>query len=426
MVLALLIARRFLPLFVTQFLGALNDNVFKNAMVVLLLWRAGSAGPVLVAAAGGVFILPYALFSGLAGELADRGDMARLARAVKLFEIALMALGTWGLLAANAWVLMAVLFGMGIHSTVFGPVKYALLPLQLHHDELVTGNGLVEAGTFLAILLGTILGGGLVIGGVWLVSGGSIAVAAAGYLAACFIPRAAPAAPGLKLDFTLWRGTVEVLGAARANREVWRAILAISWFWTVGATVLSQFPVVARDVLGADAGVVTLFLAVFSLGVGAGSMLEARLLKGVVSQRHAPLALLGISLFTADFVAASLAGPFATPAALLAAPAGWRIVGDLFLLAVSGGVFSVPLYALMQERAAVALRARVIAANNIVNALFMVAGAVVAAGLAAAGWGAPSILGLTAAANLVALVVFVAALPEAARPALLRRGQSKR
>jgi len=265
MVLVLLSARRFLPLFVTQFLGALNDNLFKNAMVVLLLWRAGDAGPVLVAVAGGVFILPYALFSGLAGELADRTDMSRLIRLIKLFEIALMALGAVGLALADPWLLMAVLFGFGVHSTFFGPMKYAILPVHLAQGELVIGNGLVEAGTFVAILIGTIVGGGLILApsGLWLVTAAGLLVACAGYAAACAIPTVAVGAPGLKLDANLWRGTVDILRIARANRPVWQAILAISWFWTMGATVLSQFPVLAKDVLGADSFVVTLFLAVF-------------------------------------------------------------------------------------------------------------------------------------------------------------------
>lgn len=407
----LLAARRFLPLFVTQFLGALNDNLFKNAMVLLLLWRAGSAGPALVAAAGGVFILPYALFSSLAGELADRSVMARLIRWVKLFEIGLMALGTMGFLSADPWLLMAVLFGMGVHSTFFGPVKYAILPVQLAPEELVGGNGLIEAGTFLAILVGTIAGGGLVLldGGVWIVSAAGLGVAVLGYAASRAIPAGPPASPGLALDWNIWRGTAAILRLTRGNREVWRAVLAISWFWTVGATVLSQFPVLAKDVLGADGAVVTLLLATFSIGVGAGSLLEARLLKGHVSLRHVPWACFGISLFTFDFVLASGGGRFADPAALLAAPAGWRILADLFGLALCGGVFSVPLYTVMQERSEPAIRSRVIAANNVMNAAFMVAGAVVAAVLASQGVGAPVILLVTAGANLVALAVLVRA-----------------
>ncbi len=407
MVLTLLAARRFLPLFVTQFLGALNDNLFKNAMVLLLLWREGAAGPALVAAAGGVFILPYALFSSLAGELADRSVMARLIRAVKLFEIALMLLGAAGFVTGDPWLLMAVLFGMGVHSTFFGPVKYAILPVQLAAAELVTGNGLIEAGTFLAILIGTILGGGLVLleGGIWVVSAAALLVAGLGYAAARSIPPTAPAAPGLRLDWNLWRGTFHILALTRANPVVWRAILAISWFWTVGATVLSQFPVLAKDVLGASGTVVTLFLATFSIGIGVGSLLEARLLHGHLSLRHVPWACLGISLFTFDFVLASGGGQFVDPAALLAGVAGWRILADLFGLAVCGGVFSVPLYTLMQERSDPAIRSRVIASNNVMNAVFMVAGAVVATVLAGQGVGSPTILALTAVANLTALAL---------------------
>ncbi len=418
MVITLLAARRFLPLFITQFLGALNDNLFKNAMVLLLLWRAGEAGPALVAAAGGVFILPYALFSSLAGELADGREMAGLIRIIKLFEIALMALGTIGFLAADPWLLMAVLFGMGVHSTFFGPLKYAILPVQLAHHELVTGNGLIEAGTFLAILAGTIMGGGLVLGegGAWMVSTASIGVAALGYAAARIIPAAPPASPGLRLDWNIWRGTAAILALTRANRPVWRAILAISWFWTVGATVLSQFPVLAKDVLGAGGPVVTLFLATFSIGIGAGSMLEARLLQGTISLRHLPWATAGISLFAWDFVSASTGIHLPNPAAIAGSPAGWRILADLFLLAVCGGIYSVPLYALTQERSDPALRSRVIAANNVMNALFMVAGAVIAAALASQGVGAPAILLITATANLLVLALIWHSLREPRNP----------
>ena len=405
----LLATRRFLPLFVTQFLGALNDNLFKNAMVLLLLWRAGAAGPALVAAAGGVFILPYALFSSLAGELADRSVMAGLIRWVKLFEIGLMVLGSVGFLTADPWLLMAVLFGLGVHSTFFGPVKYAILPVQLREGELVGGNGLIEAGTFLAILIGTIAGGGLVLldGGAWIVSAAGIAVAVLGYAASRGIVRTPPASPGLALDWNIWRGTAGILRLSRANPEVWRAVLAISWFWTVGATVLSQFPVLARDVLGGNGAVVTVLLATFSLGIGAGSMLEARLLKGHVSLRHVPWACFGISVFTFDFVLASGEARFADPAAVFAAAAGWRILGDLFGLAVCGGVFSVPLYTVMQERSDSAIRSRVIAFNNVMNAGFMVAGAIVAAGLASQGVGAPVILVITGVINLAALGVLI-------------------
>jgi acyl-[acyl-carrier-protein]-phospholipid O-acyltransferase / long-chain-fatty-acid--[acyl-carrier-protein] ligase len=423
MLATLLTARRFLPLFATQFLGAMNDNLFKNAMAVLLLWRAGSAGPALVAAAGGIFILPYALFSGLAGELADRSEMARLIRLIKLYEAALMCLGVVGFQTANAWLLMAVLFGLGIHSTFFGPLKYAILPVHLAPGELVAGNGLVEAGTFLAILLGTILGGGLILqpGGAWIVPLGAIGVGLAGYATARLIPSAPAAAPGLALDWNLWRGTMDILRRARANRSVWQAILAISWFWTVGATVLSQFPVIAKDGLGASSAVVTLFLATFSIGIGVGSMLEARLLKGVLSLRHVPWATLGISLFAWDFVRACDGARFADISAIIAAPAGWRILADLFGLAACGGIYSVPLYTTLQERSAPAIRSRVIASNNVMNALFMVAGALAATLLAGRGVGAGTILELTALANLLALGWLLLTLPADARPAQLRR-----
>ena len=246
-------------------------------------------------------------------------------------------------------------------------------------------------------------------GGAWLVSACGVAVALAGYAAARAIPSAAAASPGLVLDWNLWRSTAAIIAIGRANRPVWRAIMAISWFWTVGATVLSQFPVMAKEVLGAESGVVTLFLATFSIGIGVGSMLEARLLRGEVSLRHVPWAAFGISLFCLDFVLACSGSRFATIAALTGSPAGWRVLADLFGLAVCGGVFSVPLYALMQERSDAAVRSRVIATNNVMNAAFMVSGAIIAAVLTALGAGAPNILLVTALANLVALLVILRA-----------------
>ena len=320
-----------------------------------------------------------------------------------------MAIGAVGFLTGDFRLLMGVLFGMGVHSTFFGPVKYAILPVQLAGEELITANGLIEAGTFLAILLGTILGSALVLldGGLWIAAGAAIAVAVAGTVAAWAIPLTAPAAPGLALDWNLWRATFHILSLTRANRPVWRAVIAISWFWTVGATVLSQFPVLAKDVLGAGGPVVTVLLATFSVGIGVGSMLEARLLHGHLSLRHVPWAGAGITLFMADFVLASLGAHFPDPASLFAAVGGLRILADLFLLAVCGGVFSVPLYTLLQERSDPAIRSRVIAANNVMNAVFMVAGAAVATLLAGQGVGAPAILALTAALNLGALALVV-------------------
>jgi len=407
----LLRSRRFLPLFVTQFLGALNDNLFKNALVVLALFQAGAQGPVLVAAAGGVFILPYVLFASIAGELADRFDKARLIRLMKWWECALMVTAAVGFLSGEIGFLMVVLFGLGMQATFFSPLKYGILPDHLGTHEIVAGNGYIEAGTYVGILAGTIAGAALIrdAEGPMVVSVAGLAVALAGVLAARAIPPAPPLGARVAIGWNLPRETVRIVAHARHDRVIWHAVLGISWFWMVGLVLLTQFPVVAKDVLGGDAALVTLLLTGFTAGVGVGSVLCPILLRGEVSARHVAWATLGISLFTWDFAAsceAAGAAGVTSIRAVLASLAGWRMLGDLFALAFCGGVFSVPLYALVQARAAPDERARMIAANNVLNAGFMVAGSAVAGALAAWGMGAPAILRLLAGLNVPVAVAF--------------------
>ncbi len=403
---SLLRTRRFLPLFLTQALGALNDNVFKNALVVLVVFRSTDGAPALVAAAGGLFILPYALFSAMAGQLADKLDKSRLIQLTKGFEAAIMALAAWGFLSGNVPALLAVLFGLGTQAAFFGPLKYGILPEQLRETELLSGNALIEAGTFGAILLGTIAGG-VMIGlqdGPAIVSAAGLAIAALGLAAALLVPRAAPADPGLRIGWNVPRETLALLRAARANRPVWLSILGLSWFWAIGATFLAEFPVMARQSFGGDTGVITLLLTGFAVGVGAGSILAGRLLHGEVSARHVPFAGLLLSLFTWGFAALAsrpAAAGWATPWVMLQSPAGLGAVGCLLGAAACGGVFSVPLYAIIQERSAPAHRARMIAGNNIMNAVFMVIGAGVIAGLAAAGMRPAAILAVAGGLNLL-------------------------
>jgi acyl-[acyl-carrier-protein]-phospholipid O-acyltransferase/long-chain-fatty-acid--[acyl-carrier-protein] ligase len=413
MIAPLLRSRRFLPLFVTQFLGALNDNLFKNALVVLALFQAGAQGPVLVAAAGGVFILPYLLFASIAGELADRYDKARLIRLMKWWECALMVTAAVGFLTGEIGFLLVVLFGLGVQATFFSPLKYGILPDHLGVDEIVAGNGYIEAGTYVGILVGTIAGAALIrdVEGPLIVSIAGLSIALSGLLVARAIPPAPPSGERVAIGWNLARETGRILAHARRDRVIWRSVLGIAWFWMVGLVLLTQFPVVAKDVLGGDSALVTLLLTGFTAGVGVGSILCPLLLRGEVSARHVPWAALGISLFTWDFAGACQAAGAAgatSIAAVLASLAGWRMLGDLFALAFCGGVFSVPLYAIVQARAAPDERARMIAANNVLNAGFMVAGSAVAAGLAAWGLGAPAMLRLLAGLNLpvaVALAV---------------------
>lgn len=403
----LLATRRFLPLFLTQFLGAFNDNLFKNALAILVAYRLAEAegldGKLLVTIAGGVFILPFFLLSATAGQLADRSDKARLIRRVKEAEVAVMALGAVALVLSEVWMLLAVLFLMGAQSAFFGPLKYGILPDHLDEDELIGGNGLVETGTFLAILAGTIAGALLILepGGVPLCAALVVGFAALGRLAAHPIPPAPAADPQAPLSFnvlvTTWRGVRDL------GREplVLGAVIGISWFWLLGATFLVQFPNYAKEQLNAGQEVVTLFLTLFSVGIGIGSLLCNRLLKGRVSLALAPFAAIAIALFCVDLHLASPAtaarGPLLGVAEFLDDTGNWRLVADLLGISVAGGLYIVPLYAVIQTRTAARRRARTVAANNILNALFMVVSAAATGGLFALG---ASVTGVFATAGL--------------------------
>lgn len=412
----LLRQRRFLPLFITQFLGAMNDNVLKNAMIVLLTFQAAGwttlAPGILANLAAGIFILPFFLFSATAGQLADKVDKARLARLVKLFEIFIVGVAGIGFAWQSLAILMASLFLLGLHSTVFGPIKYAILPQHLKPAELIGGNALIEAGTFVAILVGTLLGGLLAaIPGatLWITMAGLV-IALLGLIAARAIPPAVPPAPTLSINRNLLAETAHILGLARANRPVFGAIFGISWFWLVGAIFLAQIPAYAKIILGGDATSVTLLLVTFIVGIGAGSMLCERLTRNNAagSLKLVLPGALGLSVFALDlYFASSHFVPTGVPAgalALLAAPGILRILVDFTLLGLCGGLFTVPLYTRLQQASDPAQRARMIAANNIMNALFMVVGSLGAAALLAAGGSIPALFALLAVGNGAALL----------------------
>ncbi len=412
---SLLASRRLGPLLVTQTLGAVNDNLFKNALVVLILFRAAHGGGALVALAGGVFILPYVLLSATAGQVADRFEKRRLILLVKAAELALMVLAAAGFLLGSTPALFAVLFGLGVQATFFGPLKYGILPQHLAEHELVAGNGLVEAGTFGGILAGTVAGP-LLFGldhGAALVSAAGLAVAAAGLASAALIRPAPSQAPGLRIGWNLPRETASLLAAARGHRAVWLCILGLSWFWVVGATFLAELPTLVRDALGAAGPMFTLLLAVFSVGVGLGSMACGRLLRGEVSARLVPFAALGLSVFLWDFAhVVGHAQGLGSVNAVLHSPRGWRMLADLLLLAASGGLYSVPLYAIIQERSPASHLSRMIAANNVVNAAAMALAAGATALLALAGVAPATILLAAAAANLAVALWIVRILPQ--------------
>lgn len=401
---SLLRARRFLPLFLVQATGGLNDNLFKNALVILLVFRGGEGGAGLAAAAGGLFIAPYALFSAVAGQMADRFDKAILIRVNKACEVVLMALGAWALVAGGAPGLLAVLFGLGLQATAFGPLKYGILPQQLAPGELLAGNALIEAATFGVILLGTILGGVLIgmADGALLVGGLGVVLAGLGFVASLFVPRA-PGSGAVVVRGNLVAAARGVLRAARAEREVWRAVLGLSWFWAVGATYLAVFPVLVRDVFHADNRVVTLLLAGFALGVGVGALLGARLSHGGGAARLVAPAGGVLSVCTLGF--AGLCGTGAaqgwvSPAAMLGSVAGFAAWLALLGAAVAGGVFSLPLNTAIQRGALPSERSRMVAANNVMNAVFMVVGAGVIAGVSALGVGPAVLLAAVGVANL--------------------------
>jgi len=415
--LALLKTRRLWPLALTQSCGALNDNLVKNAMLVLALFRLGIGGAGLSALAGALFIAPYILLSATAGKIADRFPKPRVIFAYKWLELLLMLGAAAAFLTASVPGLLAVLFLLGVQAALFGPVKYGVLPEHLAEAELVAGNGVIEATTFLAIVIGTVAGGALMLlaNGAAVVGTTGVALSLIGLGAAWFLPPVPAADTTLRLSLNLLSDTASVLRHAAAIRPIWLSLLGLSWFWTMGATLLTEFPIIARDTLHADSSVLTLLLTVFAIGVGIGSLQCARLLHGEVSARLVPFAALGISVFCWDFAAAATsagtAGGLATAAAAAQAFGGWRMLIDLFLLAACGGAYSVPLYAIIQDTAAPSERARMVAANNIVNALFMVAGAGAAAALAAAGLRAPAVLRIAAAANLFFIVWIVRLLP---------------
>jgi 1-acyl-sn-glycerol-3-phosphate acyltransferase len=418
----LLKEKRFGPLFGTQFLGAFNDNLYKNALVVLLTFQAAQwttiAPELLGNLAAGIFILPFFLFSATAGQLADKYDKATLARFSKLLEILIMGIAAVGFaLHSLAW-LLAALFLLGLQSTQFGPVKYAILPQHLHEDELVGGNALIEAGTFVSILIGT-LAGGLLAGSVaqpmWIAVGG-LAVAVLGYFYSRGIPEAPPPAPELRINWNPLSETWRSINFARGNRSVFLSILGASWFWLYGALFLAQFPAYTKNVLGGGETMVTLLLAIFTVGIGVGSLLCERMSGKHVEIGLVPFGSIGLTLFGIDLYFASPVGLVGTTAheltALLSLPAVWRVLFDLLMLGMFGGFFIVPLYALVQSRSEPAHRARIIAANNILNALFMVVGALGAAAALGAGLSIPALFGIAALLNAAVAVYIYGLVPE--------------
>ena len=420
---ALLRTRRFAPFFWTQFQGALNDNLFKNGLVILFAFgatRSALSSDTLVNLAGGVFIVPFFLFSATAGQLADKLDKARIIRAVKVLEIVIMAIATLGFALRSVAVLLGALFLMGVHSTLFGPAKYSILPQHLRDDELVGGNALIEGATFVAILIGTILGGVLMSAGAWgplLVSAATLAIACSGWLTSRGVPAAPPQDPALRIGWNPVTETVRTIRFARENRTVFLSILGISWFWFYGALFLAQFPGFGHDVLGGNEHVVTLLLTVFSIGIGLGCMLCERLSAGKIELGLVPFGSIGLTLFAVDLYLAAGGGAVAAGTRigaldLLGTAHGWRLALDLVLIGLFGGFFIVPLLALVQHRSPAEHRSRIIAGNNIINAAFMVMAAILGIALHKGGLTIPQIFLFTAIVNACVAVYIYTLIPE--------------
>jgi 1-acyl-sn-glycerol-3-phosphate acyltransferase len=419
---SLLTQRRFSPFFWTQFLGAFNDNVFKTAFLVVLTYDAANwttlDPAMLTSLIPGLFILPYVVFSATAGQIAEKVEKGRLARYVKIIEIAIMLVAGIGWMTKSLPLLLAAVVGMGVHSTLFGPVKYAYMPQHLKPEELVGGNGLVEMGTFVGILLGQILGAALVQyqpGGVALVAGGTLLFAVIGLATSYRIPHSPAPMPDLKINPNVFSETMRNLAFSRQNRTVFLSMLGNSWFWFYGAMILSQFPLYAKDYLHGDYSVFVGLLTVFSIGVGAGSLLCEKLSGHKVEIGLVPFGSIGLSLFGIELYFASVAYGGTVPvdiSGLLATPGAIRILIDIAMLGVFGGLFIVPLFALIQTRCDPQHLSRTIGGMNILNALFMIVAAGAAMAMHAAGMTIPQMFLATAVLNAVVALYIYSLVPE--------------
>ncbi len=419
---SLLTERRFAPFFVTQFLVALNDNIFRNGLVILVTFQgvlvAGMDVSTLANVAGALFMLPYFLFSATAGQLADKYEKSMLMRRIKLFEIVLMVFAAYAFLNESYLLLLGVLFLMGFQSTLFGPVKYAYLPQKLETRELVGGNALVEAGTYVAIILGLIIGG-LVIaidpGNHFLIAASLPAVAIIGYMASRRIPITNPVDPDLRLRANLWSETWRIVGFAREDRTVFLSILGISWFWFYGSAMTLQLPAYTLSILNGNEAITTALLVAFAVGVGIGSLLCERMSGHRIELGLVPFGSIGLSLFAIDLYFTQPIGhelAATSIADFLARPGSWRILIDIALLGAFGGFYSVPLYALIQKRARREHLSRIIAANNIINAIFMVGASIISIAVLRAGFSIPELFLVLAALNVAVAVYIYTLLPE--------------
>jgi 1-acyl-sn-glycerol-3-phosphate acyltransferase len=425
---SLLGQRRFAPFFATQFLGALNDNIFRNGLVILIIFEgvvvAGMDHNQLANVAAGLFILPFFLFSATAGQIADKYEKSMLIRRVKALEILLMMLAAAALVTQSYSMLLFVLFLMGCQSTMFGPVKYAYLPQQLADDELVGGNALVESGTYMAIILG-LIAGGIAVGDQIAESLGVtkqtvlgtclVGVAVIGYLTSREIPTTRAADPELRINWNAWRETWHIVNFAREERSVFLSILGISWFWFFGSAMTIQVPAYTLVILNGNEAITTTLLAAFAVGVGIGALFCERLSGHRIELGLVPFGSIGLTVFGIDlYFAQPTAHPEAvtTIADFLARPGSWRVLIDLTLIGAFGGFYSVPLYALIQKRSLPEHLSRIIAANNIINSFLMVGAALLSMVVLNAGFSIPQLFLIVAILNALVATYIYTLLPE--------------
>jgi acyl-[acyl-carrier-protein]-phospholipid O-acyltransferase/long-chain-fatty-acid--[acyl-carrier-protein] ligase len=401
---------RFFPYYCTQFLRVLNDNLFKNALVMIFTFKIGAdAGydtATLLSLQAAIFILPFFLFSTLAGQLADKYNKSLIARRVKMLEIVLAAIGGGALIFNHVEILLAVLFGFGLLAAFFGPVKYSIIPDLIDRRDLLAGNSLVEAGTLLGVLLGTIAGGLIpsLPYGEYFAAALVLAVAVIGYWSSTRMPDLPPYTPHLKISYSILADTWRLIAATKKYPAVWRAILCISWFWFIGAAYVTYLPTLAKEELGANQEVVTVFYVLFSIGIAIGSILCHRVLRGAISIRLVAVSAAALSLASLHFWWGS--HNFPMPAELIGIRAflgywqGWALMFDMLALAIAGGMYIVPLYTVLQHKSPDDSRARMIAANNILNAIFMVATAALSLWLIQMAIPVSAVLGVYGIVNL--------------------------
>jgi len=414
--------KRFGPFFLTQFFGAFNDNVFKNALFILIAFQSSFAGSNnsnnIINLAAILFILPFFLFSATAGQIADRFEKSKLIRRIKIAEIAIMLLASIGFYFKHIPLLLVALFLMGAQSSLFGPIKYSIIPQHLKKEELIGGNALVESGTFIAILLGTMLGGiliGISSNSKMLVPYTILTLSCLGYVSSRNIPTAHAADPNLKFQWNPLIETFHNLRSLRENRTVFNSVLGISWFWFLGATYITQLPNFTRLSLGANEQVVTFLLALFCIGIGAGSLLCERLSNRTVELGLVPIGSIGLTIFGADMFFAT--NTYASSNLIgfqefVLIQSNWRLISDIFLLGLFGGIYIVPLYALIQTRSNPKRRARIIAGNNILNAIFIVSSSLYAIFLLNAGLTIPQLFFVAALLNAVVAIYIYSLIPE--------------